>query len=229
MWKPTKLEQQAPDHGGGGRPPPPPTDGGAGATRVDPGAIITAAAFAAGELALRAAAGRAAVLDGTRAGQATREARRLAVKHGARSEVAVGALRRATARGVEATVAKVAAARAKVPVVAATPDAATFHGRVVDRLLRGRAGVDVEVRVDERTTVKATTDKDGYYRVDVPGAAAAAAAGRTPLVGGGRPTAARLLATRGGRPLAREGAGVTVAGGKVVYRELVVDDEGPVR
>lgn len=226
MWKPTKLEQQAPDHGGGGRPPTPPTDGGAGATRVDPGAIITAAAFAAGELALRAAAGRAAVLDGTRAGQATREAGRLAAKHGARAPAAVAALRRATARRVEATVAKVAAARAKVPVVAATPDAATFHGRVVDREHRGRAGVDVEVRVDERTVVKATTDKDGYYRVDVP---AAAAAGRTPLVGGGRPIAARLLATRGGRPLARDAAGVTVAGGKVAYRELVIDDDGPVR
>ena len=82
------------------------------------------------------------------------------------------------------------------------------------------------MRVDERTIVKATTDKDGYYRVDVP---AAAAAGRTPLVGGGRAIAARLLATRGGRPLAREAAGITVAGGKVAYRELVVDDDGPGR
>lgn len=225
MWKPAKLEQQAPEHGGGGRPPAPPTDGGAGATRVDPGATITAAAFAASELALRAAAGRAAVLDGTRATQATREAGRLAAKHGARAPAAVAALQRATARGVEATVAKVAAARAKVPIVVATPDAATFHGRVVDREHRGRAGVDVEVRVDERTVVKATTDKDGYYRVDLP----AAAAGRTPLVGAGRATAARLLATRGGRPLARDAAGVTVAGGKVAYRELVIDDDGPVR
>lgn len=226
MWKLYKLEQQAPEHGGGGQPPAP-TTGGTGTTRADPGAIITAAAFAAGELALRAAAGRAALLDGARASQALREAKRLAAKHGAGSTAAVAAATRAKARDGEASVARLAAARAKLPLVAARADATVFHGRIVDRAQRGRAGVDVEVRVDERTVVKATTDADGYYRVDLP---VAAAPGRTPIVGA-RPTpaVARLSAIRAGRALTRDSAPLSVTAGKVVYRELVIDDESPVR
>lgn len=223
MWKLTKLEQNVPDGGGGGGT----TGEGPVTPRSGKTAVVTAAAFAGAELALRAVAGRAATVERTRAGQAAREAGRLTAKHGATSAPATAAAARATARRVEASYAKVAAARAAVPIVTAAADAAVFHGRVVDGKHDGVAGVDVEVRVDARTVVKTTTDRDGYYRVDVP-VAAAAPPGRIPIVGA-RPSAARLIAARGSRSLTRDGVELTVAAGRVAYRELVVDDDGPVR
>lgn len=44
MWKPAKLEQQAPEHGGGGRPPAPPTPPAPPASPTPPAPSAPAAA-----------------------------------------------------------------------------------------------------------------------------------------------------------------------------------------
>lgn len=189
-------------------------------------AIVTASALAAADAAIRAAGVRAAPLERARATQAERERARLAAKHGEHAPRTLAAGVRATARAIEATAAQLVATRAQVPPVRPTTDGTIVHGRVVDGERQPRAGVEVAVRVDERTVVKAVTDRDGYYRVDVPTAAITEASGRRPLVGAPRPVAVDLMASRGAQPLMRAGAGVTITEGRVLYRELVVDDDG---
>lgn len=195
--------------------------------------VATAASVV--EVLHRVVARAAPALDGAFAANATREASRLAAKHGAKSAVAKDAAVRAAELAETHRESVAAARRTEVPIVVPDEGKAAIIGRVADASGEGHKGLTVVARIGDKAIGSATTEAHGVFRLDVGADAgddkhqkrvlaqvdAAQVAKPPPSI-----SADVTLEVRDGeKVIHRDETPVKIVAGRSTYRELVIAEK----